>query len=271
MPTDPEAVISDLKENGYAVQEDVLTEEECDELGDALDELENSQEWEDWIIDHRERQKTVLNAHYAKPDTFLEYISVPEILDVVGGVLDDPFLLSNFNGSRAAQNDVDGYRMHIDSRRPISNFNGTYQIVANVCVDDFSAENGSTVVVPKSHETGRDPRNVDVEEKHLVAPEAPKGSVIYTLGQTWHDIGNNRSGDRRWGIIAYYCSWWVKPTYNFVDSCSEEIFDQLDETQKSLLGFSTRPPADWRKRTKTVCNVEDIPDSLDEARNWDGT
>lgn len=152
----------------------------------------------------------------------------------------------------------------------MNNFNETYQVVANICVDEFTDQNGSTVVVPYSNHTGIDPSDRNVNPSHLVSAEAPKGSVIYLLGQTWHDIGNNISGTRRWSIIAYYSRWWVKPKYDYVQSCTEEIYEMCNERQKELLGFTTRPPADWSKRSKTVCDVSKLPETVEEAKDWDG-
>lgn len=218
-----------------------------------------------------ERQFQLLNIHYQNPEYFLHLISNKKITKLVKKVLNDKFILSNFNASRAKKSQNKNYRLHIDSRKPMSEFKNTFQIVANICIDDFTSKNGSTVVVPKSHLSGNDPRNENIQKDKILATEASKGSVVFTLGQTWHDIGNNISGDRRWSIIAYYSCWWCKPTYDFVNTCNKEIFSKLTSFEKELLGFTTKPPIDWRSRQKTVCNPDDLPPNYEDARNWDGS
>ena len=52
------------------------------------------------------------------------------------------------------------------------------------------------------------------------------------LGHLKHDIGKNLDGSRRWSIIAYYCRWWVKPTYDFVNSCTKRIYT-LQQTKRN--------------------------------------
>ena len=34
--------------------------------------------------------------------------------------------------------------------------------------------------------------------------KAKKGSLIFFLGQTWHQIGQNINGKKRWGILCHY-------------------------------------------------------------------
>ncbi|HCM41926.1 MAG TPA: hypothetical protein DIS66_01225, partial [Candidatus Omnitrophica bacterium] len=137
------------------------------------------------------------------PDLFLNKIDLSPVMDVVGQVLKDSFILSNFNASRSGS--AGGVRVHIDSRVPMVDFENTLQIVAMLCLDDFRSDNGATRIWPKSHLSGIDPRSQRGKEiPGWISPEAKKGSVIYVLGQTWHDIGANSVNQRRWGIIAYY-------------------------------------------------------------------
>ena len=42
----------------------------------------------------------------------------------------------------------------------ISEFSNTMQIVATLCIDDFTEKNGATVVYPFSHTSNRNPNNI---------------------------------------------------------------------------------------------------------------
>lgn len=263
-------VLESLSENGYAILENVFSIDECIAFGTELDKIENNliEKQSGLLIDTLSRQRQILNIHYLNSKLFLPNISNPKILEVVSSVLNDQFILSNFNASRALQVspfDHPSYRIHIDSRKPNPNFENTYQIVANICIDDFTEKNGSTVVVRGSHKVNQDPRGLEIPEDRITKAVAPKGSVVFMTGQTWHDIGHNFDGSRRWSIIAYYSCWWIKPTYDFVGACTEEIFSMCNDEQKKLLGFTARPPVFWNKRQNTVIDVKSIPKTYEEA------
>jgi len=255
-------IINTLRAEGYAVQENILNPRDCEKMAEALDGFEQG---------HRggpdmscsESQVTIFNAHLLLPDLFLNKIDLSPVMDVVGQVLKDSFILSNFNASRSGS--AGGVRVHIDSRVPMVDFENTLQIVAMLCLDDFRSDNGATRIWPKSHLSGIDPRSQRGKEiPGWISPEAKKGSVIYVLGQTWHDIGANSVNQRRWGIIAYYSRWWIKPTFDFT-RCGENIYNRLTERQKSLLGFNSRPPLPHQKRVTTLTSVSELPQNYEEA------
>ena len=198
------------------------------------------------------------------PEIFLDKIDLKPVMDTLKTIFHDKFILSNFNASKSGKNG--GKRIHIDSRIPITNFQNTFQVAVLLCLDNFTEKNGGTIIWPFSHKSDSDPRHIrnEVELKGGIVATAPKGSVVYTLGQTWHDVGPNLDGSRRWGIIAYYSRWWIKPTFDFTQ-CGEEIFSSLDNQQKELLGFTSMPPTDAKKRQQTVIPVEDLPEKYDEV------
>lgn len=254
-------IVEHLATFGFAIEENVIPLDECIKMAEVLDSLKSNQEKES-SIHSTESQITIFNLHLEEPDIFLDKISIPKVMDTLSKIFNDEFILSNFNGSLPGK--TGGNRAHIDSRIPISNFKNTFQIAALFCVDDFTPQNGGTVVWPFSHKSDEDPRNLREEMTFPggVHVSAPKGSVIYTLGQTWHDVGPNLDGTRRWGIIAYYTRWWVKPTFDYT-RCGATIYDRLTSQQKILLGFSSRPPIHGESRHHTVIPVEELPDNYE--------
>lgn len=258
-------VIDYLQNFGFAVAHDVIPEKECSQMADVLDEIEAEQRTLDHTKYMNDTQVTLFNVHLLKPNLFLDKINIPKVMKVVSSVLHDDFILSNFNASRSVSKEG-GQRVHIDSRVPITDFQHTMQIVAMLCLDDFTPENGSTYVWPNSHTSSQDPRKIrDLSDlPGEIQCYAPRGSVIYILGQTWHDIGPKTEDVRRWGIIAYYARWWIKPTFDFTQ-CGPEIYNLLTSQQKALFGFNSRPPTDANQRTMTVTDIEDLPEDYYEA------
>lgn len=259
-------ILDNLEKHGFAIVENVVDKHECEKLTNSLDEMESEYRKlknNEFITD---AQIQIPNVHLLQPDIFLDKINLPIVMDTAKKILGHPFILSNFNASRSGSKG--GSRIHIDSRIPISNFFDTTHLVSMICLDDFTEKNGATIVWPNSHKSGKDPKsenNTKIENGKFAS--AKRGSIIFTLGQTWHDVGQNIDGNRRWGIISYYTRWWIKPTYDFT-KCGPEIFNKLNNEQKELFGFTSIPPSDAFKRYRTVNPVNDLPKDYEDVLSF---
>ena len=60
-------------------------------------------------------------------------------------------------------------------------------------VDDFTARNGATIVVPGSHLCGREPDPELDEDANWTPAMAPAGSFVVLDGRVWHSTGANVS------------------------------------------------------------------------------
>lgn len=251
-----------LETFGYAIEENVIPVDECNKMSKVLDEIELEKRSAGTLLS-TDSQIVLLNVHLERPDIFLDKISIPKVMNTLSKVFNDEFILSNFNASKSGSKG--GNRIHIDSRVPIRDFSNTLQIAALLCIDDFTEKNGATIVWPYSHKSGIDPRNFRNKSSPpgKIYACATKGSVIYTLGQTWHDVGPNIENSRRWGIIAYYSRWWIKPTFDFT-KCGPEIYSKLSTKQKVLLGFTSIPPTNQQNRTYTMISEKDLPSNYDD-------
>jgi ectoine hydroxylase-related dioxygenase (phytanoyl-CoA dioxygenase family) len=101
-------------------------------------------------------------------------------------------------------------------------------------LDDFTTENGATLVVPGSHRWAPDRRALDGEPVPAVMPA---GSVLFYLGSLLHAGGANRSGASRLGVILEYCAGWLRPQENHVLGVPKAIVRELPERLRELLGY----------------------------------
>ena len=108
-------------------------------------------------------------------------------------------------------------------------------------IDDFTAENGATVVIPQSH-LWNDKTPDDNDKTRQVSVEMPAGSVVFFLGTLWHGGGANRSDKPRLAVTAQYCEPWVRQQENFSLSVPAEKVAQCSENIKRLLGYSIYGP-----------------------------
>lgn len=106
-------------------------------------------------------------------------------------------------------------------------------------IDDFTPDNGATVVIPRSHHWD-DKR---MGKTHEAIPAVmPAGSVIFFLGTTWHGGGENRSSQARFAITHQYCEAYVRQQENYLLELSKETVKMLSPELQALVGYSIYPP-----------------------------
>ena len=106
-------------------------------------------------------------------------------------------------------------------------------------LNDFSAANGATLVVPGSHRWD-DERKPTLAE--AVPAEMPRGSAVYILGSTYHAGGANRAGDARIGLLYGYCLGWLRQEQNQYLAVPPDIARTLPEALQRLIGYAVHEP-----------------------------
>ncbi len=128
-------------------------------------------------------------------------------------------------------------------------------------IDDFTAENGATVIVPGSHDWGADKLPSRSEAKPAIMPA---GSVVVFLGTTWHGGGDNRSEAPRFAVTHQYCEAYMRQQENYLLELSKSTVRDLSPQMRSLVGYSIHPPfmgmVDGRHPLKTL--DDDTPQDL---------
>jgi Phytanoyl-CoA dioxygenase (PhyH) len=108
-------------------------------------------------------------------------------------------------------------------------------------IDDFTEDNGATVVIPKSHAWGdRTPTSADLERLQPVV--MPAGSMLFFLGTLWHAGGANRSDASRLCVTAQYCAPFLRGQENYSLSISRDRVRACSEHVQRLLGYSIHSP-----------------------------
>jgi len=120
---------------------------------------------------------------------------------------------------------------HVPRPRPV------LQLAAVIALEDFTAANGGTRVVPGSHrwEPGRQPA-----PEQLVAAEMPAGSAVLYYGATLHGGGPNvTEGQRRRGMHLSYLVGWLRTEENNYLTVPIEQVRGFPRRAQELLGYST--------------------------------
>jgi ectoine hydroxylase-related dioxygenase (phytanoyl-CoA dioxygenase family) len=164
------------------------------------------------------------------------------------------YILSYYN-ARSSGSKLD---LHIDSYVPNPGPWCT-AIQISFLLDDANESNGCTVVVPGSHRSGE---YTDRGLEDLVPVIARAGDIVIWDSRLWHGTTENATGASRWALIATMTQWWVKQSMDIPRSLPEEIYLQLSDEQKALLGFCAIPPRDERERINTKCGYDFLKPSV---------
>ena len=126
---------------------------------------------------------------------------------------------------------------HDDSFYPVARPRPSYSYSTIVAVDDFTAENGGTEVIPGSH------RWSDAQiESRLVPMVVPAGTCILFHGTLMHRGGANRSAASRLAFSNQYCEPWARTQENFFLGVPPERAAKMSPRLQVLLGYEVMPP-----------------------------
>ena len=137
----------------------------------------------------------------------------------------------------------DGQALHRDDTiYPIDLAGMELQIGVMWAINDFTAENGATRVVPGSHRYLRSWHLPSLGE--WLPAEMPSGSALFYLGSTWHGGGPNQSQSSRIGLINTYCLGWLRQESNQYFENPPSIASHFSPTLRALLGYAPHGSGD---------------------------
>ena len=251
-----------LFKDGYCKIDEFLPKKYCENLIKELIKekikLEKNRLYKDEAS--KKGQLIIRDLILRNPKIFLNLIDLKIITQVLDSVFDEEYILDNCMASNSVNVKQKYDRIvHIDSHIPVTNPLHTLDLVVVVCLNNFNKFNGSTIVWPKSHLSGiKIQKQINVNKKKFKIINAKKGSLVFFLGQTWHQIGKNLNKEDRWGILLHYKRWWIKPATNFT-KCGNKIFKMLNNKQKKILGFnSISPEFNFKTNTRKLKTLRKI-------------
>lgn len=222
-----------LDQDGYAILEGYLSPDDVAEkkadLQRVLSGLSTGRNAFEGFATQR------IYALFAKTRTFDRQAVDPLILTAVESRLGPGFLLSAPVGINIGPGEVRQPIHRDDSVYPVARPHADLVVNTMWALDDFTEENGATVVFPGSHRwTDRQPDDGTPALQAVM----PAGSVMVYLGSLFHAGGANRTGRARLGVILEFCAGWLRPQENHVLAVPKEIVRDLPTRLQQLLGYS---------------------------------
>lgn len=226
-----------LHRDGYVIIPDLLSEKELEDIrSGVMPMLDNTgRNFFEGELTQR------LYAVIAKTFSCNGMVEHPVILALLDRIFRPGYLLSQLQ----VINILPG-----EKQQPIHTDDGFYAIprprqplgAATIwAIDDFTCENGGTVIIPGSHTWGEG--HPDEEQlRTQINCEMKAGSVVFFLGTLWHGGGANHSDAARLAVTAQYCEGYCRTQENYSLAIPKARVAQCSEDMKRLLGYSVYGP-----------------------------
>lgn len=257
-----ERAVESLRISGYAVVTSVVPPDLLERTRAAMYEVQAAilaEVGEERL--ERAGELGVLRLMLRFDPVFFRFLGLPEVLATVDATVSDTAVLHLQNGLvlppvRGEGADVFQTRFHRDFPRHL---NGALMSVNTFfAVDEFTAENGGTILAPGTHQRATAPSD-EFLAAAAIPTVCPAGSMLVFDSTLWHAAGQNRSARDRLAINQQFTRSYVKPQIDYVRALGDEaVLAQAPRTQQ-LLGWYTRvvtslgeyyvPPAERRYRS----------------------
>jgi ectoine hydroxylase-related dioxygenase (phytanoyl-CoA dioxygenase family) len=237
---DVDTIIAELDERGYCVIPSVISVEKADRARTILERILADEG--DEISRERKTQRAARIA--VKHPIFLELLTHPLIVAIWKRYLDPDVICATWTGNTTFPG-YNHYGWHPDlpyqrlnQPWPSDRISGQTMWMLN----DFSAENGGTGLVPCSHRKGHRPPPETAAEWN---PDAEiltgvRGSVMVMHGATWHTARPNNSNAPRSALLGMF----IRPIYVTQEDMRAQLadLDNPSELVRQLLGANQHQP-----------------------------
>ncbi len=231
-------LMSSLQRDGFVVLERLFDDEQVARIREDLRERFSPHTGRNAFEGARTQR---LYAVIAKTLVCNPLVEHPLILGLLDRILAPNYLLSQLQAINILPGEAAQSLHYDDAFYPIARPRPPYGAATVIAIDDFTSDNGATVVIPGSHLwDGHPPTEA---ERACARPVVmPKGSVVFFLGTLWHGGGANRSSAARLAVTAQYCAPWARQQENFSLSIPRATAKQCSEHIQRMLGYSIHPP-----------------------------
>ncbi len=187
----------------------------------------------------------------------------PLVLSLLDRMLMPNYLLSQLQVIDVLPGEVRQPLHHDDGFYPLARPRKPVGAALIWAIDDFTEENGATLVYPGSHRWG-DVASSEIDTSKLVAAVMPAGSAVFFPATLWHCAGPNRGSASRLAATTQYCEPWARQQENYSLSISRDRARQCSDTIQSLLGYSMQFPfigfVDGRDPKRLLSDDRPLPD-----------
>ena len=234
------AIITELDERGYCVIPSVIPAEKADRVRTVLERLLAN---EANAVSHERRTQRVARIAVKHP-VFVELMCHPLIVAIWRQYLDPDMICSTWT----ANTTYPGYNRYgwhpdwpyqrLNRPWPTDRISGQTMWLLN----DFSAANGGTGIIPGSHRKGHRPPPEMASGWHPDGEilTGTRGSVMVMHGATWHTARPNNSDAARSALLGMY----TRPIYVTQEDMRAQLaeLENPSELVRQLMGANQHQP-----------------------------
>lgn len=228
---------SQLDADGYLPLHNVLTLRQIQDFNERLGELLSIEGENAGKEVHQEAGTDRLADLVNKGQLFEVCFTHPRVLAAIAHVLRNDLKLSSLN-FRAALPGQGLQQLHADWDRAVKA--DDYYVCNSIwLLDDFTAENGATRVVPGSQRSGKMPREAmaDPADRHPdeILLTAPAGTVVIFNSHTWHGGTRNQTSKPRRAMHSYFTRRDQRQQLDQRKYITRETYDRLSPAARFIL------------------------------------
>ncbi|PCI44439.1 MAG: phytanoyl-CoA dioxygenase [Alphaproteobacteria bacterium] len=256
-----ERYIDTLKKDGYVIIRNLICGENLKALGQELETYFQKTPQSEGVFWGNNTKR--MGRIFSKSIQSRHLATHPVILEIMNAILGPYCERIQINLTQAIQIAPGEYEQTLhrdDELFPFPKAGAEFMVNAMWAIDDFTEENGGTIVWPGSHhlETSR-----QAPENELVPAIMKSGSVLIWLGSTQHAGGANKTSVSRTGLTISYCLGWLRQAENQYLAYPPEVAKNFPEQLQDLIGYKVhRPNLGWYEGQEPDLLFHDRPDTL---------
>ncbi|OBG41521.1 phytanoyl-CoA dioxygenase family protein [Mycobacterium sp. E3198] len=235
---DPAIVDADmaaLDRDGYVIWENLLGADECERIRDTVGPMLAHTGRNSFEGRRTQRIYSVLS----RTRVCDRLVDHPRVLAVLDRLLMPNYLLSALQAINIQPGESAQLPHHDDGFYPIPRPRAPLAAATIWAIDDFTADNGATVLFPGSH---RWPARRPGPDDPSLPVVMPAGSCVFFVGTLWHDGGANTTDRARLAITAQYCQPWLRPMESYTLSMPRDVARTVSDDIQRMIGYSIHPP-----------------------------
>lgn len=236
-----------VKQDGCAIVENVLERGFIAEAREALYRVQDRIRREP--IGERIIQMTgglsLLRLMFKFDTFFLKFLEIPEMLEIIDQTVSPTGILHTQNGivlppaHGAAVRKTFENQLHMDVPRVLNGYMASVNML--FAIDEFTARNGGTMLVPGSHQRPSRPSQ-EWLEAHAAPTDCPAGTMLVFDSTLYHAAGRNESDRDRLAVNNQVTRSFLKPQIDWVRALGDAAVLAQRPRTRQILGWYTRTP-----------------------------
>ena len=242
LPTDPSAraLATQVLEQGYVIIPNCFSRKEGKEAIAEIARL-SGKDPKTSRDDFFGRKTSRIFALPNKSRLFDKFYITPQVLALNDYFLDADYLLYVIQSIVINPGESQQLIHHDDGATRLPRPRAPLSAAIMVVLEDYTATNGATKLIPGSHLWGSQQEQKPREEDSISAI-CSAGSIIYFLGTTYHSGGPNTSENSRHALTIQYCQPFIRPLENLMMCVDPRKLNEIPERLVDMMGYKSGYP-----------------------------